>query len=180
MPVRGALADIEHAGNFFMGIAFKNEKVEHCPAHGRDGLNKAGEFLYADAAECFIGGLQVDIVVGRSTFAVRQGLRFAAAIGAKMCEAGIDDYAAHPPFEWACACIAVDLGENLEEGVAEHGLGGGLIIGIAQAYLQKIAVIRSKDLFLRFAVSGPAPGDEIRRQNSFQAIKLADLLMGER
>ena len=113
----------------------------------------------------------------RASIRIRKWACFFAAVRVEMRQAGVDDDPAHPSLEWSSACIAIDLREYFKKGIAEHRFGAGLIIGIAQAYLQKIAVIRSENMLLRLAVSGPAAGDEIRRQNGFQTRELVDLLM---
>ena len=94
-----------------------------------------------------------------------------ATIVPEMGQAGVDYNAAHPCLEWPCAGIAINLREYFEESIAEHRFRGRLIISIAQAYLQEIAVIRPENMFLRFAVCRAAAGYDIRRQNGFQSIK---------
>jgi hypothetical protein len=85
-------------------------------------------------------------------------------------EAGVDDYAPHPCLEVSCTVVAVYFGENLKEGVAQYRFSIGLIIRIAQAYLQEISVIGPENMLLRFAVRRPATGYDIRQQYCFQTI----------
>lgn len=77
---------------------------------------------------------------------------------ADMRQAGINDNTAHPAFKRACAAVAATLRKYFKEGIAEHRICALPVMCIAQTYLQEIAVVRSENMFLRFAVTALATG----------------------